>query len=166
MSEPLDEAASGHRDAPPTAKPIFSPPLLPNDASPELTEFWRLWNEEKFFECHEALEELWRKTTGPQRWFLNGLINCAVAIYQHRRGNSEGAARQLLRAQVKLQPFCPRHNDLNVDELLEGVAREVELSCVALSESQRTRLESLQKSIEARMAPDFPDFDFDTSQER
>lgn len=155
-----------HQDAPPTSKPIFAPPLLSPDALPEMTEFWRLWKEEKFFECHEALEELWRETTGPQRWFLNGLINCAVAIYQHRRGNSEGAARQLRRAQIKLEPSRPSHDGLDVDGLLESVAREVESSCAALSASQRARLEALRKSIEERMAPDFPGFDFDTRQER
>src|SRR4028119_1247842 len=111
-----------HHDAPPTGTLPFPSPQIPPDAPTEYSQFWQLWEAEKFYECHEVLEELWRRTLGRERWFLNGLINCAVAVYQYRRGNAVGAARQLLLARVKLRLFAPLHDGVAVDDLLQGVA--------------------------------------------
>ncbi|HEX8237182.1 MAG TPA: DUF309 domain-containing protein [Abditibacteriaceae bacterium] len=147
--------ANQHHDAPPTGELPFPTPQVPPDAPNEYSQFWQLWSEERFYECHEVLEELWRRTTGKERWFLNGLINCAVAVYQHRRGNAVGAARQLLRAQVKLRPFKPLHHSIAVDDLLQGVAREIAPSLQMLSEAQRAQWPAVEQSIEQRMARDF-----------
>jgi len=43
-----------------------------------------LFNRERFFECHEVLEEAWLKASGEQRTFLQGLIQVAVAFYPYR----------------------------------------------------------------------------------
>jgi predicted metal-dependent hydrolase len=144
-----------HHDAQPTGKLPFPPPQVPPDAPIEYSQFWQLWSEEKFYECHEVLEELWRRTPGRERWFLNGLINCAVAVYQHRRGNAVGAARQLLRAQVKLRPFAPLHNGVDVNKLLQGVVDEIAPSLQALTEAQRAQWPAVEQSIKERMARDF-----------
>jgi predicted metal-dependent hydrolase len=144
-----------HHDAQPTGKLPFPPPQVPPDAPIEYSQFWQLWSEEKFYECHEVLEELWRRTPGRERWFLNGLINCAVAVYQHRRGNAVGAARQLLRAQVKLRPFRPLQDGVAIDNLLEGVAVEIASSLQSLGEAQRAQWPAVEQSIKQRMARDF-----------
>ncbi len=121
----------------------------------EYTMFWELWLAERFFECHEVLEELWKRTRGRERWFYNGLIHGAVAIYQHRRGNSNGAYRQLLRAQVKLLPFAPRHRNLEIAAFLQSVEGEIAPSLAQIGDEQRARWPLLQLSIENRMARDF-----------
>jgi predicted metal-dependent hydrolase len=144
-----------HHDAPPTGRLPFPPPQVPPDAPIEYSQFWQLWSEEKFYACHEVLEELWRRTPGRERWFLNGLINCAVALYQHRRRNAVGAARQLLRAQVKLRPFAPSHKGVDVNNLVRGVADEIESSLQSLSEAQRAQWPAVEQSIKQRMARDF-----------
>lgn len=128
----------------------FEPPLLPPDAPPQLREFWQLWRAGQFFECHEVLEELWRETHGVKRLFFNGLIHCAVAIYQHRRGNAVGAARQLVRAQEKLASFRPRFDGVEVDELLHHVEREIAPSLASLNPSQRGDLDDLKRSLRGR----------------
>jgi len=114
-------------------------------------EFWDLWRREEFFECHEVLEELWRETPGRERLFLNGLIHCAVAIYQHRRGNAVGAARQLVRAQRKLRSFAPRFQHCEIAPLLAFVETEITSSSASLNEIQGTQLETLRADLEKKI---------------
>jgi predicted metal-dependent hydrolase len=52
-----------------------------------------------YFECHEVLEEYWKKTDSRNKssiWV--GLILLAVSTYHHRRGNFSGAKRTLEKA--------------------------------------------------------------------
>ncbi|WP_077618658.1 DUF309 domain-containing protein [Bacillus sinesaloumensis] len=49
-----------------------------------------------YFECHEVLEEHWKKKPIPERSiFWVGLIQIAVSLYHHRRGNLPGALRMM-----------------------------------------------------------------------
>ena len=139
-----------HFEVPATGVLPFPVPDIPPQAAVLYREFWKLWGEERFFACHEVLEGLWRETTGPQRLFYNGLIHCAVAIYQHRRGNAVGAVRQLARARIKLQDFRPRHYEVDVDALLSGVEDAIASSLSTLDEKQRTHLATLEQSLRRR----------------
>ncbi|MGG1675082.1 DUF309 domain-containing protein [Neobacillus sp. NRS-1170] len=52
-----------------------------------------------YFECHEILEEYWKKTDpGNKKSIWVGLIQLAVSCYHHRRGNYNGATRTLEKA--------------------------------------------------------------------
>lgn len=134
----------------------FQPPQLDADTSIEYSMFWELWRDEKFFECHEVLEELWKRTQTSERWFYAGLINSAVAIYQHRRGNSYGACRQWWRAQVKLRAFAPQFCGVDIEELLRLVEDEIASSINAQTATQSAQQLALRHAIEQRMARDFP----------
>lgn len=49
-----------------------------------------------YFECHEILEEYWKKTDpGNKESIWVGFIQLAVASYHHRRKNFKGAERTL-----------------------------------------------------------------------
>ena len=117
------------------------------DAPPQLLTFWELWQCEEFFACHEVLEDLWRQTTGPRRTFYNGLIHAAVAMYQQRRGNAVGAARQMVRAQVKLAPFVPEFDDVDVESLLRLVEAEIAPSLRRLTENEAQKVETLRRDL-------------------
>lgn len=57
-----------------------------------------------YFECHEILEEHWKKdTAGERKKVWVGLIQIAVALYHHRRGNVDGAEKMLKSAMDILQ---------------------------------------------------------------
>lgn len=133
----------------------FQLPQSDANSPHEYSKFWELWRDEKFFECHEVLEELWKRTETREKWFYGGLINAAVSIYQHRRGNVYGACRQLLRAQVKLHPFAPRHRGVDIETLLRSIEDEIASSLAQLSTSQRAQQPALRQSIQQRMARDF-----------
>jgi predicted metal-dependent hydrolase len=67
----------------------------------------RLFNDRKFFECHEVLEEEWTPERGPRRLFLQSLIHLAVGLYHAERHNSTGAIRQLRKGLRKLAGYLP-----------------------------------------------------------
>ena len=127
----------------------FPVPPVADDAPELYRRFWQLWSEARFFECHEVLEALWRVTAEPQRSFYQGLIHCAVAIYQHRRGNAVGAARQLVRAQARLERFRPNCCQVEVDGLLASVEQEIAPSLARLDAVQLARLEALRAALVA-----------------
>lgn len=131
----------------PTGHLPFEPPT---PFSPDLAEFWQLWRAEKFWACHEALETSWRTETGPRRTFLNGLIHGAVAVFQHRRGNVNGAARQLLRAKIKLEMHLPACEGLDLVAFLAGIEREIAGSQEKLSDKERLSLRELEIRLRAQ----------------
>ena len=131
---------------PPTGHLPFEPPA---QFAPDLAEFWNLWRQEKFWACHEALEELWHAQTEPRRSFLNGLIHGAVAVFQHRRGNSNGAARHLLRAKIKLEKHLPAREGIDLNAFLAGIEREIAPSLRAISAQQRASLGELETRLRA-----------------
>jgi|GEM_PF-255320 len=66
-----------------------------------------LFNRRRFFDCHEALEEIWATSVQPERWFLQSLIHFAVAFHHHERRNETGAIRQLEKGYRKIQGYLP-----------------------------------------------------------
>lgn len=66
------------------------------------------FNAGEFFECHEALEEIWLPAQGIEREFLHAIIQAAVALHHYQRGNSKGAASVYKRASRKLEALPPQ----------------------------------------------------------
>jgi uncharacterized protein len=83
----------------------------------------------EFFAAHEELELEWRAAASDERDFFQGLVHVAVAWYQAGRGNRTGCARQLEKAARRLAPYRPVHRGVDVDSLLDQVARAQ--ACVA-----------------------------------
>ena len=77
----------------------------------------QLFNNCEFFECHEALEEVWMPERGARRLFLQGLIHVAVGFHHSQRGNSAGASRQLRKGLNKLNAFLPTCEDIDTARL-------------------------------------------------
>lgn len=92
----------------------------------EYAQFWRLWTQGEYFECHEVLEDAWRRETDAQRkLFFQGLIHCAVALVHVERQNEIGAKRQLQKAERKLSAAGPEYSGPEVDALLEFVEEKL-----------------------------------------
>ena len=64
-----------------------------------------LFDAAEFFEAHEILEDVWRESNGPERLFLQGLIQVAVAFHHHSTGNIVGARSLLKRAERNLTGY-------------------------------------------------------------
>ena len=85
-----------------------------------------LFNQRKFFESHEALEEVWTPERGPRRLFLQSLIHLAVGFYHCERGNPEGARRQLGKGLRKLAGYLPEREEIDTARLYREALAAIE----------------------------------------
>ena len=56
-----------------------------------------------YFECHEVLEEHWKKNGMKRDSIWVGLIQVAVSFYHYRRGNIKGAVKMMDKALLNLK---------------------------------------------------------------
>lgn len=82
-----------------------------------------LFNARRFFEAHEAWEELWLVEPEPEKTFLQGLIQLAAAFHHHGRGNSRGTQSLLAAGLAKLRRFPEDHRGLALAALRTGAER-------------------------------------------
>jgi predicted metal-dependent hydrolase len=75
----------------------------------------------EYFAAHEELELAWRAAEADERDFYQGLVHVTVAWYQAGRGNRNGCARQLEKAQRRLGPYAPGHRGVDVADVLQQV---------------------------------------------
>ncbi|ABO67569.1 DUF309 domain-containing protein [Geobacillus thermodenitrificans] len=81
-----------------------------------------------YFECHEVLEEQWKRDGRKIEWLV--LIQIAVAFYHYRRNNTSGALRLMKRARVLLEEARGMIRRLGLDDralaaLLDETARRI-----------------------------------------
>jgi predicted metal-dependent hydrolase len=74
--------------------------------SGSLAEGLRCYREARFFDAHEHWESVWLTLDGPEKLFLQALIQIAAAFHHLQRGNRAGTASLLRRAQMRLS-HCP-----------------------------------------------------------
>ena len=67
-----------------------------------------LFNQAKFFDAHEALEDVWRAAPAPEKKFYQGLIQAAVAFHHHSTGNHRGM-RSVLERSIKNLTHAPEN---------------------------------------------------------
>jgi uncharacterized protein len=61
-----------------------------------------LFNRGEFYDAHEVWEDVWRAAPATEKRFLQGLIQVAVALHHHSRGNLIGARSLLARGRKNL----------------------------------------------------------------
>ncbi len=79
----------------------------------------RLFNQHRFFEAHEAWEQVWKSVSRERTDFFQGLIQFAAALLQWERGNPRGAGNLYAEARARLARFVPRFLGLDVLGFLE-----------------------------------------------
>lgn len=92
-------------------------------ADQRFTRGLELFNAEKFFECHDVIEELWLETDSadPYRDLYKGVIQAAAALYQFERGILSGALGLSRTAVGYLEKYAPEALGLKVSRLMEGL---------------------------------------------
>jgi predicted metal-dependent hydrolase len=66
----------------------------------------RLYYQGRYWDSHEAWEEIWRESEGPLRHFFQGLIQVDAAVIHTQRGHWSGVANLLARSLGHLEQ-CP-----------------------------------------------------------
>ena len=83
----------------------------------------RLFNSGAYFEAHEVLEDAWRAAPVPEKTFLQGLIQVAVGLHHHSKGNVVGARSLLSRAARNLSSYPEDFGGIHLPELLHSLAQ-------------------------------------------
>jgi hypothetical protein len=81
-----------------------------------------LFNEERYWESHEALESAWRQTEGSEKEVLQGIILAAAALVHLQKDDRRVALSVMGRAQDKLGR---RHGEcfgIDLDDLQENLS--------------------------------------------
>src|SRR6476659_6979265 len=106
---------------------------------PDYRAFFRCWNEQRYYEAHDVLEQLWLKTKSGDADYFKGLIQAAGAFvhlqkrFEHplhaKHGKRLSPAVRLFRlAESNLSRFGPRHLRLDVAalcQLLQSYADQI-----------------------------------------
>ena len=95
----------------------------PPNAPPELRKAVEEFNEGAFWQCHETLEDLWRGTPYPLRFFYHAIIKAAVGFHHAGRHNRRGAGVKLADGARLLRLFPPQYMGIGTGRLLEDVSR-------------------------------------------
>ncbi|MCE2484868.1 MAG: DUF309 domain-containing protein [Desulfurellaceae bacterium] len=107
-----------------------------------------LFNHRLFFEVHEVLEAQWIQEVDPERRFLQGLIQIAVAFYHLGNHNLNGALSLLGDGLDKIRPHAPAYLGLALSDFIVGLERCDEelkrLGPQGLGRFQDTHIPSLQ----------------------
>ena len=89
-------------------------------AMAEKSQFQRgieLFNAGKFFEAHEAWEEIWLAASEPEKTFLQGLIQVSAAFHHRSRGNRQGMESLLEAGLAKLVSFPDGYRGIDLAKL-------------------------------------------------
>jgi predicted metal-dependent hydrolase len=92
--------------------------------------YFQCWNDQRYYEAHDVLEQVWLKKDTPDDNFFKGLIQAAGAFvhlqknYQQPDHPKHGrrlrpAVRLFVLAESNLGSFAPKHHGLNVTSLLD-----------------------------------------------
>jgi predicted metal-dependent hydrolase len=106
----------------------------PNQADiakhPFYLAFFQCWNEQRYYEAHDVLEQLWLRTDPGDADFFKGLVQAAGAFvhlqkrFEHPSHAKHSrrlapAARLFRLAERNLSIFAPRHHGLDVAALCQ-----------------------------------------------
>jgi predicted metal-dependent hydrolase len=80
-----------------------------------------LFNSGHYFDAHEVWEDVWRAAPVEEKKFLQGLIQIAVALHHHSRGNLAGARSLLARAQRNLADYSATYEGVDLAAVRAGI---------------------------------------------
>ena len=96
------------------------------DKGQALVEGVKLFNQERFWECHEELEHAWQSSKGIERDAIQSIILTAAAFVHYQKGEEEICASILRRARTKMaraeayDKIDLKNIGKNIDEILDS----------------------------------------------
>jgi len=82
------------------------------------------FNDERFWECHETLEGVWKKTFEGEKDLVQGIILVAAALVHYQKNEDEICLSILKRAMQKLESSSGKYHNIDVD-LLQNKVSEI-----------------------------------------
>jgi hypothetical protein len=100
--------------------------IRPVDAEGAIREGVQLFNEERYWESHEALEYAWREAGGREKEALQGIILVAAALVHLQKNERRVALGVMGRAQDKLRRHHGELFGIDLDSIRENISRMIE----------------------------------------
>ncbi|HXR17341.1 MAG TPA: DUF309 domain-containing protein [Terriglobales bacterium] len=82
-----------------------------------------LFNHAKFFDAHEALEDIWREAPLENKKFVQGMVQIAVAFHHYSTGNRVGMRSVLERAIRNLGEPSGSFGQIQLAALLQSLGQ-------------------------------------------
>jgi len=82
-----------------------------------------LFNDEKYWGAHEALESVWKGASGDEKSILNGIILVAAAFVHDEKDEPEICLSILQRARKKLEGTGGRYHGIDIDRVGDLISR-------------------------------------------
>ena len=79
------------------------------------------FNQQRFFTCHELLEEIWLEEPEEEKLFYQGLIQLAAAFHHYQRSNLTGMESLLCAGVEKLCRYPPSYLGVDLAALLAAL---------------------------------------------
>jgi hypothetical protein len=96
-----------------------------------LSKARRLFNAERYWECHEVLEGLWRQKQGEEKRVLQGII-LVCAAYVHHQKAEEGVALGVLgRGARMLELPTKEYGSINLSTIRNKIRRMLETGTIS-----------------------------------
>ncbi len=79
------------------------------------------FNEERFWECHEVLEGVWKTIEGDEKSLVNGLILVAAGLVHYQKDEDNICVSIFKRAIEKLRNSKGQYYDIDIDRIKKTV---------------------------------------------
>jgi hypothetical protein len=93
------------------------------DKEEAISRALQLFNDEKYWGAHEALEGVWKASAGDEKSMLNGIILVAAAFVHDEKGEQEVCLSILKRAVKKLNGASGTYHGIDLRKVVMQVAK-------------------------------------------
>ena len=83
------------------------------------------FNNERFWECHEILEGVWKNCTGNEKFLVQGLILVAAGLVQYQKDEDEICISIFNRALTKLENSNGEYHNIDIDKIKNTVTEMI-----------------------------------------
>ena len=89
------------------------------------------FNNERFWESHEALEGAWKQSTGDERELIQGIILVAAAFVHYQKYENEICLSVLNRALKKLHDKSGEYHDVSIDSIKQNIIEMLDKKAIS-----------------------------------
>ena len=83
------------------------------------------FNNERFWECHEILEGVWKNCDGDEKFLVQGLILVAAGLVHYQKDEDEICISIFNRALTKLENASGQYHDIDIDKIKKTVSEMI-----------------------------------------
>ena len=90
------------------------------------------FNNERFWECHEILEGVWKNCDGDEKFLVQGLILVAAGLVHYQKDEDEICISIFNRALTKLENASGQYHNIDIDKIKKTVSEMISSKDVSI----------------------------------